>query len=228
MQRKSAARSTLVVLAVVMVGCATKPSSRAPRAPAESRSAPSNSNVQYDKFTGSCRSWENYVAQKGVQDCAGRTHPGWIGSTRCNVTSTGYTYTPERDESILGRTCFNVELPPNKKQFQVASACVRIVDWVPPSAVTQSCADNRATWLNRVLVHEQQHASQCEMEVWKANERWAKRSRRFSGCGFTERGAMSELTGKIDAVLKEEKLGGHWTKKSRLHAGFFIYTRCNR
>ncbi len=236
MQRKSAARFTLLVLVLVMVGCATKPASRAPstpRSPAEIQSAPSNASVQYDKFTGSCRSWENYIARNGVQDCAGRAHPGWIGSTRCNVTSMGYSYTPERDESILGRTCFNVELPANPRQFQVASACVRIVDWVPPSAVTQSCADNRATWLNRVLVHEQQHASHCEMEVFKANQRWAKRNRGFSGCGFTERGAMRELTAKIDAVLKEETrrvMDAIESESDRFHAssqGQPIVTNCN-
>ena len=239
MPRKSAARFALFVFALVMVGCATKPSSRAPsvpsapRPPTEGRSLPSNANVQYDKFTGSCRSWENYIAQKGVQDCAGRTHPGWIGSTRCNVTSMGYSYTPERDESILGRTCFNVELPPNPKQFQVASACVRIVDWAPPSAVTQSCADNRAMWLDRVLVHEQQHASHCEMEVFKANQRWAKRNRRFSGCGFTESGAMKELTAKIDAVLKAETrrvMDAIESESDRFHAssqGQPIVTNCS-
>ena len=204
----SAARFTLIVVALVIVGCATKPSSRAPRAPApaEGRAAPakSNANVQYDKFTGSCKSWDDFISRTGVQDCSGRTHPGWIGATRCNVTSSGYTYTPKREEGIIGRTCFSIELPANPNQFKLASACVRIVDWAPPSAITNSCADNRENWLDRVLVHEQQHAYHCEMEVWKANQRWAKRSRRYSGCGFTERGAMRELTGKIDDLLKDE------------------------
>jgi hypothetical protein len=239
MQPKSAARFALIVLALVVVGCATKPTSRAPsgpsapRPPTEGRSMPSNTAVQYDKFTGSCRSWQNYISNNGVQDCAGRTHPGWIGSTRCNVTSTGYSYTPERDEGMLGRTCFNVKLPPNPNQFRVASACVRIVDWAPPGAINQTCADNRANWLDRVLVHEQQHASHCEIEVRKANQRWAKRNREFSGCGFTESGAMRELTGKIDAVLKEESrrvMDAIEGESERFHAssqGQPIVTNCN-
>ena len=205
MQTISAARFALLIVALVIVGCASKPT-RTPRPSAPESRAPSSSkaNVQYDKFTGSCNSWQNYIAQKGVQDCAGRSHPGWIGATRCNVTATGYSYTPQRDEGILGRTCFNVELPANPNQFQMGSACVRIVDWVPPSAIAQSCADNRGNWLDRVLVHEQQHAYHCEMEVWKANQRWVKRSRRYSGCGFTESGALRELKSKIDDVLKDE------------------------
>ena len=207
MQTKSAARFALLLIALIIVGCASKPASRAPRptAPSDSR-APSSSkaNVQYDKFTGSCNSWESYVARKGVQDCAGRTHPGWIGSTRCNVTATGYSYTPQQEEGILGRTCFRVALPANPNQFQLASACVRIVDWVPPSAITQSCSDNRSNWLDRVLVHEQHHAYHCEMEVWKANQRWTKRNHRYSGCGFTASGALRELKSKIDDVLKDE------------------------
>lgn len=203
MRKTSAASLILFCIALVMVGCATKPSTRAPRAPSEGR-APSKGDVQYDKFTGSCRSWENYVAQTGVQDCAGRSHPGWIGATRCTVRATGYNFTPKRDEGILGRTCFSVKLPSNPNQFQVASACVRIVDWVPGTAVKQSCAEIRSDWLDQVLSHEQQHVYHCDLEVWNANRRWAKQSHRYSACGFTERGALSELTEKINAAMNAQ------------------------
>ena len=177
--------------------------SRAPRAPTEG-GAQSRGDVKYDKFSGPCSSWESYISQTGVQDCAGRTHPGWIGATRCTVTATGYKFTPKRDEGILGRTCFSVELPRNANQFQIASACVRIVDWVPTKAVAQSCAENRSTWLDQVLSHEQQHVYQCDLEVWKANQRWAKQTHRYSACGFTERGALSDLTEKINDAMNAE------------------------
>lgn len=203
MRKTSAASLTLLCIALLLVGCATKPSTRAPRAPADGR-APSKGDVQYDKFTGSCQSWESYVSQTGVQDCAGRLHPGWIGATRCTVTATGYNFTPKRDKGILGRTCFSVELPRTANQFKVASACVRIVDWVPSAAVTQSCARNRSYWLDQVLSHEQQHVYQCDLEVWKANQRWAKHSHRYSACGFTERGALSELTEEINDAMNAE------------------------
>jgi hypothetical protein len=203
MRITSAASLVLICIALLIAGCATKPSTRTPRAPAEG-GALSKGDVRYDKFTGNCRSWENYIAQTGVQDCVGRTHPGWIGATRCTVTATGYKFTPKRDQGILGRTCFSVELPRNANQFQVASACVRIVDWVPASGATQSCAENRSYWLDQVLRHEQQHVYQCDLEVWKANQRWAKQSHRYSGCGFTERGALSELTEEINAAMTSE------------------------
>ena len=203
MRKTSAASLILFCIALVMVGCATKPSTRAPRAPSEGR-APSKGDVQYDKFTGSCRSWESYVAQTGVQDCAGRSHPGWIGATRCTVRATGYNFTPKRDEGILGRTCFSVKLPSNPNQFQVASACVRIVDWAPGTAVKQSCVEIRSGWLDQVLSHEQQHVYHCDLEVWNANRRWATQSHRYSACGFTERGALSELTEKINAAMNAQ------------------------
>ncbi|MDQ3259740.1 MAG: hypothetical protein M3Q00_02975 [Pseudomonadota bacterium] len=203
MRKTSAASLALLCIALALVGCASKPSTRAPRAPSEGR-APSMGDVQYDKFTGSCRSWENYIAQTGVQDCAGRLHPGWIGATRCTVTATGYKFTPKRDKGILGRTCFSVELPRNSNQFQVASACVRIVDWAPGTAVTQSCAEIRSYWLDQVLSHEQQHVYQCETEVWKANRRWAKQSRRYSACGFTDRGALRDLKDEINDAMNAE------------------------
>ncbi len=203
MRTTSAASLILLTIALVLVGCATKPSTRAPQKPSEGR-AQAKGDVQYDKFTGTCRSWENYVAQTGVQDCAGRLHPGWIGATRCTVTATGYKFTPKRDKGILGRTCFSVELPRNANQFQVASACVRIVDWVPGAAVNPSCAENRRSWLDQVLNHEQQHVYHCDLEVWKANQRWVKQSHRYSACGFTERGALSELKEEINDAMNAE------------------------
>lgn len=203
MRKAHAASLAAICILLVIAGCATAPSARAPRAPSEGR-AQSPGDVRYDKFTGSCHSWESYISQTGVQDCAGRLHPGWIGATRCTVTATGYTFTPKRDEGILGRTCFSVELPRNANQFKVASACVRIVDWVPGGSVVQSCAQNRSDWLDQVLRHEQQHVNQCDQEVSKANQRWAKQVHRYSGCGFTERGALSELTEKINDEMKAE------------------------
>ena len=243
MQTKSAARFALLIVALVITACASRPPSRAPRAPApqptpapsEGRTTSSkpNSSVQYDKFTGSCNGWDSYIAQTGVQDCRGQMHPGSIGHTNCSVAATGYSYTPKREKGILGRTCFSIDLPSNPNQFHLTSSCIRVVDWAPSNSITQSCADGRSDWLNRVLVHEQQHAYHCEMEVWKANRRWLKRNHHYSGCGFTESGALRELIGKIDALLKDEieRITEAIDRESdRFHAspqGQPITTNCN-
>ena len=211
----------LTMIVLLIAGCASRGPSRAPRAPSEAKGS-SQGDVKYDKFTGSCEAWQNYVAVKGVQDCNGRSHPGWIGSTRCSVTSSGYNFTPKRESGILGRTCFSVELPRNPNQFQVASACVRIVDWAPPSAIPASCSTNRSSWLDQVLRHEQYHVYQCDMEVWKANQRWASESHKFSACGFTENGALDELSEKIsDTIVRETRriMDNIDRESDRFHAG---------
>ena len=212
---------SFVIVALLAVGCASRSVSRAPRAPSDAK-AGRLGDVNYDKFTGSCEAWQSYVAVKGVQDCNGRLHPGWIGATRCSVTASGYNFTPKRESGILGRTCFSVELPRNANQFQVASACVRIVDWVPPSAIPGSCNSKRSSWLDQVLRHEQYHVYQCDSEVWKANQRWASESHKFSACGFTEGGALDELTGKISDTLTREtrRIMDNIDRESdRFHAG---------
>lgn len=212
---------SFVIVALLAVGCASRSVSRAPRAPSDAK-ADRLGDVNYDKFTGSCEAWQSYVAVKGVQDCNGRLHPGWIGATRCSVTASGYNFTPKRESGILGRTCFSVELPRNANQFQVASACVRIVDWVPPSAIPGSCNSKRSSWLDQVLRHEQYHVYQCDSEVWKANKRWASESHKFSACGFTEGGALDELTEKISDTLTREtrRIMDNIDRESdRFHAG---------
>ena len=212
---------SFVIVALLAVGCASRSVSRAPRAPSDAK-ADRLGDVNYDKFTGSCEAWQSYVAVKGVQDCNGRLHPGWIGATRCSVTASGYNFTPKRESGILGRTCFSVELPRNANQFQVASACVRIVDWVPPSAIPGSCNSKRSSWLDQVLRHEQYHVYQCDSEVWKANKRWASESHKFSACGFTEGGALDELTKKISDTLTREtrRIMDNIDRESdRFHAG---------
>ncbi|MEO6023149.1 MAG: hypothetical protein ABIP64_08545 [Burkholderiales bacterium] len=209
------------IFALLLAGCASRGASRAPRAPGDAKGT-SRGDVNYDKFTGSCEAWQSYVARKGVQDCNGRLHPGWIGATRCAVSSTGYNFTPKRESGILGRTCFSVKLPRNANQFQVASACVRIVDWVPPSAIPASCTANRTGWLDQVLRHEQYHLNQCDSEVWKANQRWVSETHKFSACGFTESGALDELTEKISDTLTREtrRIMDNIDRESdRFHAG---------
>jgi hypothetical protein len=218
-------RKALVVTLVALLGaCAAAPKREAVRVKAD---------VDYDKFTGGCRSLQTYIQESGVRDCAGKFHPGWFGATRCTVSSTGYSFTPKRDKGWLGRTCFSIELPRNANQFKIVSACTRIVDWVPAAAVNGSCSAERQRWLDQILAHEQYHVYQCENEVWQANQRWYRNSHKYSACGFTERGALSDLREKIqDAMADEERdITQAFDRESEAYhqtpAGRPVITNCN-
>jgi hypothetical protein len=105
---------------------------------------------------------------------------------------------------MLGRTCVSVEFPRGQLPFKLNSACVRIVDWVPNSALPQQCAEHRQGWLKQAYDHEQYHVYQCEREVYNGNKRWAQSAHRFRGCGFTESGALRDLSQQIEAALNRE------------------------
>jgi hypothetical protein len=201
------ARWALYALALGLIACAT------PRAPREIGPRPqvipsprpaSAASVAYDKFQGGCESLQSYIQSRGVQDCDGQTHAGWFGATNCQVTSSGYTFTPARDKGVLGRTCLSVTLPRGQTPFKLQSACVRIVDWVPRGPVPQLCAEHRQGWLKQAYDHEQYHVYQCEREVAEGNKRWSQRQHRFRACAFTEGGARRELNRDIEAALGAE------------------------
>jgi hypothetical protein len=217
-------RWSIVLATLFVAACAVAPKREAVRVKAD---------VAYDKFTGGCRSLQTYIQESGVQDCGGKFHPSWFGATRCTVSSTGYSFTPKRDKGWFNRTCFSIELPRNANQFKIVAACTRIVDWVPAVAVDGVCSSERQRWLDQIRAHEQYHVYQCENEVWKANERWFRESHKYSACGFTEKGALSDLREKIqDAMTAEERsIVQAFDRESETYhqtpAGQPVITNCN-
>jgi hypothetical protein len=163
----------------------------------------SAASVAYDKFQGSCQSLQNYIQSRGVQDCDGQMHAGWFGATRCQVSASGYNFTPLLDKGML-RTCLSVDFPRGQMPFKLNSACVRIVDWVPGGPIAPTCADHRQGWLKQAYDHEQYHVYQCEREVYNGNKRWSESAHRFRACAFTLSGARSELNDQIEAALNSE------------------------
>lgn len=190
-------RYSILLALLLIAACGSAPQKSAP--------AKATTSIDYDRFSGACPDWQRYMQSKGVQDCIGGFHPGWFGATRCVVGSSGYTFTPKREKSWLGRTCYSVELPRNGSQFKILQACTRIVDWVPNTPITAACRDQRQNWLDRILVHEKQHINQCETAVWQANQRWASSSHKFEACAFNEKSAFKELNEKIQAELETER-----------------------
>jgi hypothetical protein len=193
---RGATRFAIFALVSLLAACAgtSKPDAKRTKA-----------DIKYDQFKGSCHGLQSYIQDSGVQDCSGKFHPRWFGATRCSVAVAGYSFTPKRDKGWFGRTCFSIELPRNPNQFKIVSACTRIIEWQPVQPVDGICRDERQRWLDQVLSHEQYHIYQCESEVYKANQRWYESQHKFSGCGFTERGALSELRGKIEEIMETEQ-----------------------
>jgi hypothetical protein len=202
-----------LALVVLFGACATRrpaPGVEArPDVPTRPQVAPSarpsaSTSVAYDKFQGSCENLQSYIQTRGVQDCDGQMHAGWFGATRCQVTSSGFNFTPRREKGALGRTCLSVDFPRGQMPFKLNSACVRIVDWVPNTAVAPACATHRQGWLKQAYDHEQYHVYQCEREVYNGNKRWSASKHRFRACAFTEGGARKELNDEIEAALGGE------------------------
>jgi hypothetical protein len=231
----------LLATALLIASCGTPQRPRVeprPDAPTRPQVAPSvrpsaATSVAYDKFQGNCASLQNYIQARGVQDCDGQMHAGWFGATRCQVTSSGFNFTPLRERGALGRTCLSVEFPRGQMPFKLNSACVRIVDWVPHAPVAQSCAEHRQGWLKQAYDHEQYHVYQCEREVYNGNKRWSASTHRFRACAFTEGGARRQLNNEIEAALggEHQRIMSNIARESdafhRTPGGAPVTTRCS-
>lgn len=209
------ARVSLLLFVAFLGACASKPAPRrapppvtkAPEPRLETPSIPPQvpgASVQYDQFRGTCAQMQEHMRTRGVVDCDGESNPGWLGATRCVVHASSNRYIPQRSKGPRRGVCVSTDVPGRQAPFRLTNACIRIVDWIPAQPITPACRDQRVAWLNKALVHEQQHVSQCQSEVARANQRWLESKRRFLACDRTESAALARLKAQIENALQTE------------------------